>query len=117
MYPDRDKLPTLALSHISLFARSVDKSPIVVFVHFTRSDLRAGHRMPSQSTVENNVPLELIPFKFSPDDLEFLSQYKKEWQDATRTERSKIATRAFHDMKKVNPDWMDANKKLKKDVR
>jgi hypothetical protein len=66
---------------------------------------------------EINVPLELLRFNFTPDDLELLGEYKEEWQAGNRTECSQIATRAFQDMKKANKSWNDTDKKLKKDMR
>jgi hypothetical protein len=65
---------------------------------------------------ETNVPVELLRFNFTPEDLTLLAEYKEEWQLANRTKRSQIATRAFQDMKKANKNWKDADKKLKKDV-
>jgi hypothetical protein len=65
---------------------------------------------------ETNLPLELIRFKFTPEDLEFLSEHKEEWQAATRTERSKIALSVYEALKKQNKNWTGEEKKLKKDV-
>ena len=71
----------------------------------------------SNMVTETNLPLELIRFKFTPEDLEFLSEHKEEWQAATRMERSQIATCVYEAMKKENMNWTPEEKKLKKDDR
>jgi hypothetical protein len=63
-----------------------------------------------------DVPIELIHFKFTEEDLENLLETKEEWQAATRTERAQIATRVYEGMKKANKHWTAEEKKLRKDV-
>jgi hypothetical protein len=68
------------------------------------------------SMAETHVPPELIRFKFTPQNIELLNEYKEEWQGATRGERSKIAARAYAAMKTEHEEWTDLDKKLRKEV-
>jgi hypothetical protein len=65
---------------------------------------------------EIQVPLELIRFKLSLEDIELLQEHKAEWQAANRTDRQSIATRVYGALKKRNPLWTEEDRKLKKEV-
>jgi superfamily I DNA and/or RNA helicase len=65
---------------------------------------------------ENAVPIELLRFKLTSEELQLLLQHKEEWQGASRTERRRIAERVYSNLKKKNPDWTEDDRKLKKEV-
>lgn len=57
-----------------------------------------------------------INYNFTEEELAVLEQHKQEWQDADRPQRRVIATKVYSSMKKKNPDWDVATKKLRKEV-
>jgi len=59
---------------------------------------------------------EAIQFKFTPEELTLLEQQKLQWQAADRKERRIIASDVYEALKKTNPGWDTATKKLKKQV-
>jgi hypothetical protein len=65
---------------------------------------------------ENAVPIELLQFKLTSEELQLLLQHKEEWQGADRTERRRIAECVYMNLKKNNPDWTEDDRKLKKEV-
>lgn len=65
---------------------------------------------------ETHVPLELVRFKLSAGDIDELLAHKDEWQAGDREERRKIAGRIYNGLKQNNPQWTEADQKLKKEV-
>lgn len=67
-------------------------------------------------SAQHQVPLELIRFKLTSEEITLFLEHKAEWQAANRADRRKIASRVYEDLKKNNPFWTEADKKLKKEV-
>lgn len=63
-----------------------------------------------------NVPLELIRFKLTPEDIALFTEHKQEWQDADRKQRQVIAGKVYVKWKASNTHWNTDDKKLKKEV-
>jgi hypothetical protein len=62
------------------------------------------------------ILLDLVRFKFTPEELAVLAENKAEWQEANRTDRRAIAGRVYQDLKKTNPQWSPEDRDLKKEV-
>jgi hypothetical protein len=65
---------------------------------------------------ETHVPLELVRFKLTADDIKELVAQRDEWRAGSREERRKIAGEVYNGLKKKNPQWTEADRKLKKEV-
>jgi len=66
-------------------------------------------------TPETHVPIELVQFRLTPEDIQVLLEHRDEWQAADRLERRKIAGKVYSDIKK-NSQWIESDRKLKKEV-
>jgi hypothetical protein len=67
-------------------------------------------------SAETQVPLELVRFKLSPDIINQLLANRDAWRAGNRAERQKIAGKVYNDLKRTNPQWTEADRKLKKEV-
>jgi hypothetical protein len=67
-------------------------------------------------SAEAHVPLELVQFKLTKEDLEILEGRKEEWRTGDRSQRNKIAQKVYDEMKKQNPQWSREDKDLRKKV-
>ena len=67
-------------------------------------------------SAEAHVPLELVQFKLTKEDLEILEGRKEEWWTGDRSQQNKIAQKVYDEMKKKNPQWSREDKDLRKKV-
>ena len=67
-------------------------------------------------SAEAHVPLELVQFKLTKEDLEILEGRKEEWRTGDRSQQNKIAQKVYDEMKKQNPQWSREDKDLRKKV-
>lgn len=62
------------------------------------------------------VPVELIRYKLTLEDIALFTEHKQEWQDADRKQRQVIASKVYVKWKASNSHWDNEEKKLKKEV-
>jgi hypothetical protein len=67
-------------------------------------------------SAETQVPLELVQFKLSPDIINQLLANGDAWRAGNRAEWQKIAGKVYNNLKSTNPQWTEADQKLKKEV-
>jgi hypothetical protein len=67
-------------------------------------------------SAKTQVPLELVRFKLSLDIINQLLANRDAWQAGNRAEWHKIASKVYNDLKRTNPQWTEADWKLKKEV-
>jgi hypothetical protein len=67
-------------------------------------------------SAEAHVPLELVQFKLTKEDLEILEGRMEEWRTGDRSQWNKIAQKVYDEMKKQNPQWSREDKDLRKKV-
>lgn len=67
-------------------------------------------------SAQPQVPLELVRFNLTSEEIALFQEHKAEWQAANRADRRKIASQVYEDLKKNNPVWTEADRKLKKEV-
>ena len=67
-------------------------------------------------SAEAHVPLELVQFKLTKEDLEILEGRKEEWQTEDHSQWNKIAQKVYDEMKKKNLQWSREDKDLRKKV-
>jgi len=64
---------------------------------------------------ETHVPIELVQFQLTPEDIQVLLEHRDEWQAADHLEQCKVAGKVYSDIKK-NSQWIESDQKLKKEV-
>ena len=63
-----------------------------------------------------NVPLELIQYKLTLEDIVLFMEHKQEWQDADWKKWQVITSKVYVQWKAGNTHWNNDEKKLKKEV-